>query len=235
MVWAMEKPSSFGDYFPDGDYVGWREGLAEHFNRMPEAERVKYDNRPPEYIFRISAKFKYEIGVPFGLSAPLTPIEPHEWPTELRTEKSYKTLGSLIQMTNRFLAVDTPMKELIERFEPGVHLFHPLRITMPRGRDYPAPYHMLVIGRYLDAFVPEKSDEGSWEDASSGPFVFYRRTTNSKKCIEGLAISASATAGAHLWSDRKLRTPEIFLSDELRDAAMEAGLRLPKHYKVKDA
>jgi len=32
MVWAWVEPGSFGDYFPNGDYVGWEEGIKRYFD-----------------------------------------------------------------------------------------------------------------------------------------------------------------------------------------------------------
>ncbi|MDW4550294.1 hypothetical protein R5H32_13100 [Defluviimonas sp. D31] len=88
-----------------------------------------------------------------------------------------------------------------------------------------------MIGRFLDAFVPEKSAEGAWKRLElSGR---YSSRLPDKKYIEGLAVSAEATAGAHLWRDRQLIDPEMYLSDDLHNAAKEAGLRLPKHFKMK--
>ena len=32
MVWGLSMPSSFGDFFPQGNYVGWDEELTRYFN-----------------------------------------------------------------------------------------------------------------------------------------------------------------------------------------------------------
>ena len=43
------------------------------------------------------------------------------------------------------------MKRAIENLEPGVHQFQfwPIRIVMPKGREYPVPFYGTVIRRFL--------------------------------------------------------------------------------------
>ncbi|MDW4550293.1 hypothetical protein R5H32_13095 [Defluviimonas sp. D31] len=91
---------------------------------MTEAEKARFGTRPIDYISRVTWKFSSEIGVPMGSNPPLTPIEPHEWPTEFRTDKTYRNLGSFISLAG-IMAVTTPMKDLLERIDPGMHQFHP--------------------------------------------------------------------------------------------------------------
>ncbi|MCP4090608.1 MAG: hypothetical protein GY746_12595, partial [Gammaproteobacteria bacterium] len=44
MVWGMREPGSFGDYFPDGDCVGWDEKLSWYYaNEMSDAEKTEME------------------------------------------------------------------------------------------------------------------------------------------------------------------------------------------------
>lgn len=92
------------------------------------------------------------------------------------------------------MAVTTPMKDLLERIDPGMHQFHPVRITMPRVVEYPEPYHVLVIGRFLDAFVPEKSDEEAWE--RSELIGCYSSVSPAKKTSTGSPYRRRRICGA---------------------------------------
>ena len=41
MTWGLIEPSGFGDFFLDGDYVDWSEGLQRHYDEvMTDAERA---------------------------------------------------------------------------------------------------------------------------------------------------------------------------------------------------
>src|SRR5207245_173725 len=91
-------------------------------------------------------------------------------PTEYRMRETPKSLASLIQLTDRLLAVDATLKEIIETLEPGVHQFWPIRMPMPRGKDYPVPYYAMIIGRFIDSFVPEQSE---FNQTSRGSNSFF--------------------------------------------------------------
>lgn len=41
MAWGFVGPSHFGEFFPDGDYVGWQEAIREHYDtRMTPEEKA---------------------------------------------------------------------------------------------------------------------------------------------------------------------------------------------------
>jgi hypothetical protein len=234
MVWALELPSSFGDFFPDGDYVGWRERLSDYFNKeMPAQKKLQFiDNRPESYIYHVVQKFIEERGKKFPDDPPIGPLEEHEKPKWFETEKRYNSLGSLIVLTSRLVAIDLALKEIIEQLEPGVHEFVPISITMPKNEVYPKPYYILIVGRFLESFVAEESIAGSWrKDGTSG---YYFPQSNSKQHISNLAFSNSVIGGAHLWRERKLLRPDIFFSDTLQKEITKAGLRIPKHFQMKE-
>jgi len=72
-------------------------------------------------------KFTKELGTVSGAEYPLfSQIEEHEPPRSFNTVKGYKSLGSLIKLNNRILAVDQALRAIIERLEPGVHQFFPI-------------------------------------------------------------------------------------------------------------
>lgn len=131
-------------------------------------------------------------------------------------------------MNSRLLAADDRLKGIIERLDPGVHRFWPLKIVMPRGIDYPAPYFGMLIGRFLDSFSPEQSDPEAFQ-ASRG---LFHVSIDQKAVFARLAYSGHLIGSAHLWRERRMLTPEVMMSDELQAAIGEAGLRLPKHFKV---
>jgi hypothetical protein len=232
MVWGLSMPSSFGDYFPNGDYVGWDEELGEYYDeKMPAAQKGPFLERGPIRYFRyVAAKFIYELGDTFADMPAITPIEKHEAPKCFETAKTYSSLGSLMILNDRLWAVDQELKDIIERLEPGLHQFFPLQISMPKKVVYPKQYYVMVIRQFLDSFSPEKSVEGVWEKRANG---YYSVFTSSKKYVSGLAFSKNSIGNAHLWKERHLYTPEILFSDELQAEVVKNGLRLPKYFQMK--
>ena len=219
MVWGLVDPNSFGDFFPYGDFVGWEEGIKRYFDEEMSAEqRAAFDNWDVSYRERVSRSFTEDRGL----------LEPHQRPSEFKMEEARKSLGSLLLLTNRLLAVDASLKQAIERLEPGVHQFWPLRITLPKGAEYPVAYSGMVIRRFIDGFVPEQSAgyQGSGTD-------FFSTIQPTKKAYGDLAVSKSVVAGSHLWRERRLHRPNILFSDDLQAEITRQRLRIPKHHQLK--
>jgi len=243
MVWGMDIPGSFGDFWPEGQFEGfsegrgvpltegWDERLYAYYGAQPAEIREKLfkfhgDMTYPHFV---SGKFKYEIGSARRGEQPFTPILPHEPPQSFDTSKTYKSLASLIALNFGLLAVDDALKSIIERLEPGVHQFFPIAINMSKGQVYPIQYYVLVIGRYFDSFVPEKSNPDSFRT-----FPDSNQVTNkeSKLGVTGLAMRKDVIGGAHLWRERRFMSLLTCFSDTLQDEIVKAGLRMPKHYKM---
>jgi hypothetical protein len=141
-----------------------------------------------------------------------------------------KSLGSLILLYARLLAVDAALKEIIETLEPGVHQFWPLRITLPNGKEFPGPYYGMVIRRFIDSFVPEQSITAN--PPSPGSESFFTKGPT-KKDYGNLTVSKRVVGGAHLWRERRLLMPSVFFSDELQAEITRQGLRV-KHHRLKE-
>jgi hypothetical protein len=221
MAWGWIEPNSFGDFFPNGEYVGWEEQIKRYFDEEMSAEqRAAHNNWDVSYRGDVCRKFNEE-----GRGS----LEPHELPPEFRMRETRKSLGSLLLLTNRFLAVDATLHEIIERLEPGVHRFWPMRITMPKDKEYPIPYYGMVIGRFIDSFVLEHS--AVRQTMKGEPFFYANGPT--RKDVGNLTVSNSVIGGAHLWRERRLKTPDVFLSDELQAEIARRGLRIGKHHPLK--
>ena len=105
MVWGMSIPSSFGDYWPEGDFEsldphgkgGWRDRLNRYYqSQSPELQRALYDYTQggdiASYPIYVTSKFYQELGVrptEFPELAPLNSIKDHEPPQCYITAKSY--------------------------------------------------------------------------------------------------------------------------------------------------
>ena len=221
MVWGIEMPGSFGDFFPGGEYVGYGERLKAYYdNEMSDEEKTAIGMQDRLLLSLFTAKFTADKGL----------LKPHECPHEFRLRETRQSLGSLIKLSERLPAVDGNLKDIIERLEPSVHQFWPIKITMPKDKEYPVQYYGMVIRFILDSFVPEKSDDGTWEAMGQG----YVRFAPKKSVYSGLAMSSEKIGASHLWRERKLRAPQVYLSDLLQAEITKAGRRVPKHYKMKE-
>lgn len=135
MVWGRKEPSGLGQYFPDGDYVGWANHLTAYFNeQMSDDEKAANRGRPTGYVLNVAQKFTHEIGAPRPHDPTLTPLQDHELPTEFRAETPMAAqLGSLIELTDRLFAIVERLQNITERLEPGKHLFWPIKMTTHMG------------------------------------------------------------------------------------------------------
>jgi hypothetical protein len=195
-----------------------------------EKKRI-FAPRPSRYASYVACKFRQEISSLGSCEVELTPLLPHEGPTEFRTEKTERSLGSMIKLNDRLLAVDETLKSLIEGLDPSVHQFWPMRITSPKGVNDPNPYYGMLVHRYLESFRPEVSLHSAWEKDSHRDV--YRTIGSEKATCAMLAMSEAIIGGSHIWCERHLERPRLFMSDTLQASIKDAGLRVWRHYKMK--
>lgn len=252
MVWGMPLPNSFGEFWPSGCFEkdpkthddGWYDRLTAYYGQLSPEEQTrlfdyKGDPRLAAHFYGTFPSYKLikEPGASdsSGLKPPYGLIEPHEVPRSFDTEKTQKVLGSLIMLAGKIIAVDEYLKSIIEQVEPGVHEFFRLEIRMPRGQVYPRPCYILRVCQYYDAFSRDGTLEGAVREIPP-----YQETPGltvlnaSKKALSGLAMRETAFGGAHLWRDRTFGEDLTCFSDALMSQIEQAGLRLPKHYKMKE-
>jgi hypothetical protein len=86
----------------------------------------------------------------------------------------------------------------------------------------------MIIRRFIDSFVPEQSET----TVSSGPGSYFANGPT-KKAFGNLTVAKSVSAGVHLWRERRLFRPEIFISDALQAEIARRGLRMPRHHPLK--
>jgi len=246
MVWGMNMPSGFGEFWPEGFFEGevgnvsaWGERLkAYYLEQTPEKQKALLDyidngldNGSHSYPYYVSQKFINEPGTsPGGGLPPLSPIKDHEPPRSFDILRGGRSLGSLIELNDRMLAVDEPLRAIIERLEPGVHRFFPIEIKLRIGNPYPASYSSLAIRQYVDSFSPENSFDDAYRNDGDSHFF----NENSKKGIVGLGLLKDAFGQAHLWRERRMSSRPIFFSDELQAEIANAGLRIPRHYRARE-
>ena len=109
-----------------------------------------------------------------------------------------------------------------------MHQFWPITISMPREKTFPEPYYGMRIGQFLESFCPEQSAENSFEQRKT-----HYYSSDTKEKTSGLAFSSAEIGARHLWREKKLSIPNIFMSDALQAKIAAKGLQLPKHFQAK--
>jgi hypothetical protein len=225
MTWGVIEPNGFGGYFPQGEHVARKDTIEDYYNtQMTDAEKKDLGMETGVNFFKFSEKFTKDLG----------PLEEYAQPRTLETSKTHKELASLILMKNRLIAVDETLKGIIEELEPGVHQFWPIEITMPKDTSYPVPYYGMVIHNHLNSFRLEDCDPGLAVDDSIGDYIDYVVKARSRSDFKGLAMSREEIGNRHIWREKYLRDLWIFFSDELAARIKASGLKMPKHYPMKD-
>lgn len=234
MVWGVIFPGSWGKHNPESSvHNPFPAQLEKNFAAMPREKQALYNFRAPTYLTAVSELLTKDPNRTRAIDAlPLRPLEENEWPSEYRLKKRYENLASIIEAgsaTRRFL-VDETLKVLIERLEPGVHQFRPIALTMPKGAVYPVQYYTIVFGNWVDSFSPELSDQDCYHLSTLSYFV----ENYTKHDMAGLALSRQRFGTFHFWREKKLRVPEICISETLYDHIIRAGQVLPKHFKMRE-
>ncbi|MEP5759953.1 MAG: DUF1629 domain-containing protein [Litoreibacter sp.] len=225
MAWGINFEPTFGQFYPDGEFAGWQDQIDAHFNLgLTEEELVGVNPNNPinSYRTKVAKKFIKDSG----------PIAEHEWPTEYRTVRIPKRLGSIMQVTDRFLIIDEPLKSLIERFEPNIHTFREIALASKGGTPIGGPYFVFVIGQFLRSFSPTGSDEDLVNELA--PSIYSVDFIFGYKNFERIALKESVHVGKHLWREPSLAGPDFFISDDLHEAIVDQKLLFPKHARVRD-
>lgn len=224
MAWGLKTPAMFGMFFPRGEVIGHEEKLIDYYeNKMPDSEKQAFEEFR-DYSQLAYGKYKYDNG----------PLAQHEMPTEYRIKKPYKSLAALMQVNDGLLIVQQPFKDLIETFEPSVHQFWPITITLRNGELYPMPCYGLAIMNHIQSVL---ADQSEWNPGHSWPPHRYRTTEffdSEKHRVDRVILSREAIGNAHLWRDTHWQEPGIFISNEFRDAVKDVGLRIFPARKAKE-
>jgi hypothetical protein len=221
LVWGMERIGN-GMYGPLGTFPGEMERLDAFGREQSDAERAKFT--PHDYGFAIYERLLKDMG----------PLADHELPRKFVASERPKALGSLIRLAWT-RAVDARLKDIIERLEPGVHQFWPLQIVMPNGDNYPVQYYGMMVLRRLGSFRPDQSDPSCFLGEEVAPGICsYSSYGVSKKINAGIAMSKAVFSGSHIWRERELTDPTLLLSDELVTEIKKAGLKIPKHFPLRE-
>ena len=243
MVWGMSRVPGSNGFYLEGDLEGpremassgWRERLKDHFRKeMPEEQKQLFEDGHQSgahwYACHTVGRFLNDRGCVTNPGEKLiTQIADHEVPRYFQVaERIQNAPASLAILSGGVMVVIKALKEFIEWVEPSTHQFFPIEIRIPSGKIRPESYYIMVIGQWIDSFSPEMSAKSSFEKFASGVYSYSERP----KDLRALAFRRRALSEAHLWREPRLEGSLICFSDRLQAEIIDAGLRIPRHYRM---
>ena len=176
-------------------------GFGESLKKLAIAQRYKEELAPviPNYtgILRDGVKIEFPDLMPTHANA--------KHPKTAR-----KRNPSVTKLSGGIWGISDEVKEIVERFEPGVHQFFPLDITYPDGTNPPFRYNIMNIHRRVEALDFERSAANGCVIKDATRSFPYRRWSTSPKCV----FRRSVVEGLHLWLEPGTAW-EVIASDEL--------------------
>jgi hypothetical protein len=188
--------------YPVSKYLDGNEHEVVLEDSSPENRILSITNRRSEYIL--------------GLR-----VNPHNVPTKMQwrsrvSPTDYDTPGG-------FPCVSPRMKEIIERFEPGVHQFFPLKVVNRAGEEIAQRWLWVVCNR-IDSVDREHTN---WFFLHGSRWTPSYLQNGEVIAVENpkLTFSKSKSEGYHFWRDKHLMSSYgIFCSDDAAQALQGANL-----------
>jgi hypothetical protein len=199
-----------------------------------------YENIDPERPFEMTIPFCQTASVKFLRPDdvdwrakrhfnPMTagyPVDPNTVPRMLRWCDKQLRRAPEVDLTHNTMLISEGVRNVIERFEPGVHQFPPVDIYLTPYKEGDLAVtrsYWLVVGQFFDGVNAElthhprgvvKHPDGSvspgvWRFEGDAPVIFDRKII----------------AGRHLWIDLNFtKTEHPLVSDELGRALLDMDL-----------
>ncbi|NSX55129.1 imm11 family protein [Parasulfitobacter algicola] len=150
-----------------------------------------------------------------------------EVPKTFKLSKARDSLPASFMVQDGLYIVQKPFRDLIEQLDPGLHQFFPIEVRHRNGTPHDPPCYAINVTETRDSIV---DDQSTVDKFVTDPENTDKRIVYFKKDI---TIDPSKLTNIHLW--REVRYPKsLLMSDELRDALKETGLRMPRCFKAKN-
>ncbi|WP_208347473.1 imm11 family protein [Pseudaestuariivita rosea] len=153
-------------------------------------------------------------------------LEPNEVPSVLKLEKNPQNLPASFMTADSLYIVQKPFRDLIEKLDPGLHQFFPIEVRLRNETPHDPSCYAINVTETRDSILDEQS---SVEKFVTNPNNTDKHIIYYKKDV---TVDPIKLTDIHLW--REARYPwSLLMSDELRDALKETGLRTPRCFKAK--
>ncbi|PWB93134.1 imm11 family protein [Methylosinus sporium] len=168
-------------------------------------------NRKPMFDF-VQDEGKAEFSAVYRGKSKLAQPQKHKLYAKQQDTKKLCDILPLIG----FICVSRRVKEVIEEFEKGVHVFYPVHLLAKDGAPYAEEYFLLLPGHRFNAFIAAAYPK--WDETVSGePYL--------PSPPLGGSMSLREIAGRHLWRQLFAQPERIFVSGELHDRLEREKIR----------
>lgn len=105
--------------------------------------------------------------------------------------------------------VSKRFRNLVEKYEPGLHHFHPVILYNKAGERYDDERYIINVGQKIDAIETKRSLKGGWQTKFGSGEPFYETTAT------GTCLNKSRINGLHLWKGNILGPTSYYVSGGL--------------------
>lgn len=122
------------------------------------------------------------------------------------------------------VAVTARFRDLVERFEPDLHLFVPIELQFHDGRPMPGEYYFFNANVDIDCIFTDNKPEWFKDYASDGRMQ-PTLTSIRKLTPRDIFMSKPQVSGRHLWTGGLVGWCQLFVSDEFCTAFRKGRFR----------
>lgn len=211
MVYSIGKVSVY-ETEPDNEVVGTKEGVWG---------KVEYLH--PESIDKI-AKARRRSLMSYGY-----PVAPETAPKAVLWKSKTKLPPDYAFGNNEIMLVSVRFRDLVERFEPGIHQFLPVGMYFSKQDETPFDtYYWFVCCQLIDSLDPEHTTipwDGEYETRRDDGFRLgsWHIDAEAQPPQKGV-FSLNAIGDRHLWRDPYWSRGMVRCSNEFGEALRAASL-----------
>lgn len=172
----------------------------------------------PEYA--TNAAYREQHGfIPNGIHAGGNAIEDRFWPTSGRFKNELKVVPRLLGLCSFYLIPES-WHDVIEEFEPGVHQFKHIPLTLKDGSPLEERFYAMNIRQALTDAADRDRSTAPTKVYPDGRFVFLNTANRPQAHVY---FRKSELQGFHLWCPREILIYDFAMSDELFDRISQLG------------
>ena len=152
---------------------------------------------------------------------------PDEMPRELVARKPRKSWPDAFEGVYGILVVSDRAREVIERFDPGLHQFFPVRLVTKRGVEIEGPWFMMNVTVRQNSILVEKSFVAVNPNFPDTNCSFYADSGTKDVIVDSSRLSPDI----HFWREARFQG-SLMGSDAFVAALKAAGIRFFPSYRA---
>jgi len=151
------------------------------------------------------------------------PLSDDQVPKRIEISELKKTseLPDSFRVREGLNIVSNELKSLIEEFDPGLHQFFPVEISLPAGREPETRYYIIIVTESKATIIPEMSKVSGPRHGKN-----YSIPVSETKTV----FSSECQTGANIWREEGFRG-RLFISDEIDQEIKARHLKFYKRWK----